>query len=401
MEPNDVKGDVLGRRTALGVLAGGAAAVVGCYSNAPNSIPPPKIKSTGKNLGPKPLKLAVIPKGMTHEFWKTVNYGALKSAMNNGPITIEWKGPNEERDVQGQIEIVKNMIVMKVDGIILAPVHSESLVDVVKEAEAAGIPTLIFDSAISDEAPIVSYVATDNFHGGELAAETLAAALDKKGNVIMLRYSEGSESTEQREKGFLKKIAEYSEIKVLSSDQFAGTTIQAAQEKASQLLLKYQDEVNGIFGVCESNCNGILEALEQSGQAGKVKFVAFDPSDRLKTGLKEGKVHGIVLQNPDQMGYESVELMAKKLRGEEIPKTKSTGEYVATTENLETAIIKRLMDPPIAENGKLIEPGGGGGMGGPGGGKGPPPAPGGGAPPPGGPGAAPEKAPPGEAAPSK
>lgn len=395
MEPNDVKGDVLGRRTALGILAGGAAAVVGCYSNAPDSIPPPKIKSTGKNLGPKPLKLAVIPKGMTHEFWKSVNHGALKSSMNHGPITIEWKGPNEERDVQGQIEIVKNMIVMKVDGIILAPVHSESLVDVVKEAEAAGIPTLIFDSAISDEAPIVSYVATDNFHGGELAAETLAAALGEKGNVIMLRYSEGSESTEQREKGFLKKIADYPEIKVLSSDQFAGTNIQAAQEKASQLLLKYQDEVNGIFGVCESNCNGILEALEQSGQAGKVKFVAFDPSDRLKTGLKEGKVHGIVLQNPDQMGYDSVRLMAAKLRGEEVEKKHSTGEFVATPENLEKDIIKRLLNPPIAENGRIIESGGGG-MGGPGGGKGPPP------PPPGGAGAPPaEKGPPGEAAPSK
>jgi ribose transport system substrate-binding protein len=382
MERNDIDGDVLGRRTVLGILAATAAGAVGCTPDAPTSLPPPTVKSTGKNLAPKALKLAVIPKGMTHEFWKSVNHGAIQASMNFSPLTIEWKGPNEERDVQGQIEIVKNMIVMGVDGIILAPVHSESLVDVVKEAEAAGIPTLIFDSALSKDASIVSYVATDNFHGGELAAETLAKAIGEKGNVIMLRYTEGSESTEQREAGFLKKIAEYPDVKVLSSDQFAGTSIQAAQEKANQMLLKYQDEVNGIFGVCESNCNGILEALEQSGQSGKVKFVAFDPSDRLIDGLMNGKVDGIVLQDPDRMGYDSVRLLAAKLRGEEVPEKLSTGEHVATPDNVETDIIRRLLNPPIAEGGRIIES------------KGPPPAGKKGAPPAGG-------SPPGDAAPSK
>lgn len=345
--------DVMARRTALGILAATAITTAGCGGLLPDHADPPAKQGSGKSgtksPASKPLQFAVIPKGTTHEFWKSVHAGSLQAAEEFAPIKILWQGPNKEEDTARQIEIVKNMITRGVDGIILAPNHSEALVDAVKEAEAAGIPTVIFDSGLGKGANIVSYVATDNFRGGELAAETMAKALGEKGNVIMLRYKEGSESTEQREEGFLKKIAEFTNIKVLSSDQYAGTSVQQALEKASQVLLRYQDEVNGIFGVCESNCDGILEALEQSGLAGKVKFVAFDPSDRLINGLKVKKVDGIVLQNPLRMGYESVRILAEKIRGGEVPANQSTGEFVATPDNMETDEMKKLLHPPVAE----------------------------------------------------
>src|SRR5690606_34409276 len=99
----------------------------------------------------------------------------------------------------GQISVVQNFVTQQVDGIVLAPLDSQGMIGPVSEAVEAGIPVVIFDSALDDDSLIVSYVATDNFRGGQLAAEEMAKRLDGKGNVILLRYNSGSESTMQRE----------------------------------------------------------------------------------------------------------------------------------------------------------------------------------------------------------
>jgi ribose transport system substrate-binding protein len=291
------------------------------------------------------LRFAVIPKGTSHQFWRSVHAGAVAGAKELGNIEISWKGPETEADTAGQISVVKNFITNRVDGIVLAPNHSQSLMDVVSEANAENVPVVIFDSGLGAGPKIVSLVSTDNHHGGVLAAKCLADALDHKGKVILLRYKPGSESTEQREAGFLEAIAQEKDMQVLSSDQYAGTTTEEALAKATQLLNKYRDEVNGIFAVCEPNCNGTLEALAQTGLAGKVQFVAFDASDTLIRGMNEKKVAGIVLQDPFEMGRQSVLVMAKHIRGEKVEPVINTGEYVATLENQNQPPIDRLLRP--------------------------------------------------------
>jgi ABC-type sugar transport system substrate-binding protein len=169
--------------------------------------------------------------------------------------------------------------------------------------------------------------------------------------VVLLRYSPGSESTEQREKGFLETLAkDYPDIKVISDNQYAGTTPESALDKATDVLNKYGDQVTGIFAVCEPNANGLLGALENTGLAGKVKAIAFDPSPALIRGLVDGKVHGIVLQDPVTMGYEGVKTMVAHLEGKPIEKRIVTGEYVATPENMNTDEMKKLLDPAQYED---------------------------------------------------
>jgi ABC-type sugar transport system substrate-binding protein len=164
--------------------------------------------------------------------------------------------------------------------------------------------------------------------------------------VVLLRYNPGSESTEQREKGFLETLAkEFPEIKVLSSDQYAGTTPEGAMDKATDVLNKYEDRVTGIFAVCEPNANGVLGALENTGLSGKVKAVMFDPSPELINGLANGKVHGIVLQDPVTMGYLGVKTLVAHLDGKEVEKRTVTGEYVATPENMNEEKMKTLLEP--------------------------------------------------------
>ncbi len=316
--------------------------IVGCG-------PSPSNLGTDSSKKSKNLRIAVIPKGTSHQFWQSVHAGAQAAAEELGNVEILWKGPESESDTASQVAVVKNFITNHVDGVCLAPNHSQALIDVIVEADAEKIPVVVFDSGIGKGAPIVSYVATDNKRGGLLAGKRLAEAMNHEGNVIMLRYKEGSESTEQREQGFLEAMAAEPKIRVLSSDQYAGTTTQSALEKATQMLNKYRDEVGGVFAVCEPNANGMLEALSQTGLIGKVKFVAFDPSDRLIRGLEEKQVDGIMLQDPFAMGKQSVTALVKHLRGESVEPIITTGEYVATTENQNTEPFNRLLRPERRE----------------------------------------------------
>ncbi len=164
--------------------------------------------------------------------------------------------------------------------------------------------------------------------------------------VVLLRYNPGSESTEQREKGFLETLAkDYPDIKVISSEQYAGTTPESSLDKATDVLNKYEGRVTGIFAVCEPNANGVLGALENTRLAGKVKSVVFDPSPALIKGMTDGKVHGIVLQDPVTMGYLGVKTMLAHLEGNEVKKRIITGEYVATPENMNDGRMKELLEP--------------------------------------------------------
>ncbi len=120
-------------------------------------------------------------------------------------VHIIWKGPIREDDREQQIQVVEGFLSQGVSGIVLAPLDARALVRPVEEAGAANIPVVIFDSAL-DSKKIVSYVATDNDKGGRLAAEHLGTILGGKGKVLMLRYQEGSASTEAREQGFLEAL---------------------------------------------------------------------------------------------------------------------------------------------------------------------------------------------------
>jgi ABC-type sugar transport system substrate-binding protein len=182
----------------------------------------------------------------------------------------------------------------------------------------------------------VGLAALVGCHGGETQAP----------GVILMRYNPGSQSTEQREKGFLETLAkEFPQVKVISSDQYAGTTPEGALDKATDLLNKYGHRAAGIFAVCEPNATGLLGALENTNSAGKVKAVVFDPNKALIKGLHDGKLDGIVLQDPVTMGYQAVKTMLAHLEGQKVQKRIVTGVYVATKENMAEPQMKKLLEP--------------------------------------------------------
>jgi ribose transport system substrate-binding protein len=314
---------------------------IGCGRSANRSS-----QSKGTKPGTRVWKIAVIPKGTTHVFWKSVHAGAARAAREAGNVEIFWKGPMQENDREGQINVVQDFITKQVDGICLAPLDSQALIGSVRDAKEEGIPTVIYDSGLDDASLAVSYVATDNRHGGALAARRLADRLKQEGDVILLRYNQGSESTLQREEGFLETIEkEFPKLNILSSDQYAGTTPRKALTVAEQMLIKYRDRVDGIFAVCEPNSTGVHGALENQELAGKVKFIDFDPTPKLIHGMSEGSVDGIVLQDPVNMGYLAVKTMVAHLNGEKVDSRVDTGDYIATPESQDEPRMHELLHP--------------------------------------------------------
>jgi len=322
-------------RTALLMLV---MSLIGCGGGGPS-------ESAGHGDDAKTLRIAVIPKGTTHDYWKSVHAGARQAAAELGDVEIIWNGPDDEKDKGGQIRIVDSFVAQHVDGICLAPIDRDALVAVVKRAKKRGIPTVIFDSALSDLTDIVSYVATDNHHGGVVAGERLAEVLGGKGGVILLRYQAGSESTEQRERGFLDVMKKHPGIKILSESQRVDSDTQKALSVSEGLLYDNRDAVNGVFTVCEPNNKGMLQALKNRKMLGKVKFVGFDPDPLSVEALRKKQMDGIVLQNPVRMGYLAVKAMVAHLRGEKVDKRIPTGETLATPDNMDDPKIHQLLFP--------------------------------------------------------
>jgi len=300
----------------------------------------------------KSYSIAVIPKGTTHEFWKSINAGAFKArdelAAQGIKVDVIWKGPLKEDDRDQQIQTIENFTTRRVSGIVLAPLDSQAMVRPVNNAIRAKVPVVIFDSGLKSD-NYVSFVATDNYKGGVLAGQHMGKLLGGKGNVILLRYAVGSASTEEREAGFVDTLKkEFSQIKLISSDQYAGPTRETAYQASQNLLNRFGRDVNGVFAPCEPPTIAMTKALRDIGKAGgKVKMIGFDSGSLSVADLKRGDVQGLVVQNPVFMGYKGVMTMVEHLQGKKVEKRIDTGVVLVTPENAEQADVKELLYPPI------------------------------------------------------
>jgi len=334
------------RVSLLGVLC--ALSLACTKVDAPQAAPPvPQPNAAAQpTKAAKTRKIAVIPKGTTHEFWKSVHAGANKAGRELG-VEIIWKGPVREDDRDEQVKVVENFISSRVDAIVLAPLDDKALVPAASEASREGIPVVIFDSDIQWDGR-VSFVATDNYQGGAVAARRLGSLLGSKGKLIVLRYQEGSASTAQREQGFLETLKkEHPAIEVVSDNQYGGATTESAYKTSENLLVKFK-ELDAVFCPNESTTFGMLRALQDAGRAGTVKFVGFDSSEKLVLALAKDELSGLVLQNPFRMGELAVRAAFDKLSGRAVAPRIDTGVQLVTRDNMLEPATKALLSPDLS-----------------------------------------------------
>ena len=305
----------------------------------------------GRKQSAGTLTIAVIPKGTTHVFWQSIHAGAEKAARELG-ATIIWRGPLREDDRDSQVSEVEGFVTRGVSGIVLAPLDESALVGPVSDAKRAAIPVVVIDSGLKGN-DYVSFVATDNRKGGRMAGEHLAALLHDTGSVIMLRYAEGSESTVQREEGFLETLAAHPGIKVLSSNQYGGADVEGAYKKSEALLGRYKAPdgsagIDGIFCPNESTTLAMMRVLADNGLGGKVRFIGFDASDTIVKGLSAGDIDALVLQDPVNMGYLGVKTIVTHIRGGSVERRIDTGVRLVTRDHMNDPETKELIHPDLA-----------------------------------------------------
>ena len=341
------------RRFGVMVLAG-AMVLAGCSGGSGNG---PSGGSGGMSTGgsvsdngtAKKLTIEVIPKGATHDYWKSMHEGVNKAQAEFG-CDIIWKSSEKEDDKNGQMTIVEDAIQKNVSGIVLAPLDANALKAPIVEAQNAKIPVVIVDSGVNGVDP-VSFVMTDNEQGGHIAGAELARLLGGKGQVVMLKYAVNSASTEAREKGFMDEMAKFPGIKVVSSNQYGGPGQDTAQTASENILgpLKKPDgslSIDGIFASNESNAMGMLRALQQMGQAGKVKFVGFDANPKLVEAVSAHQIDALVVQDPRKMGYLGVKCAIDAINGKTVDKHIDTGATLVTAANMSQPTIAALIAPP-------------------------------------------------------
>jgi len=296
--------------------------------------------------------IAVIPKNDSRVFWRHIHGGAEKAAKELG-LQVAWRVPSPENDRDAQIAEVERAVAAGATGIVLAPLDESALAPAVAAAAKRGVPVVILDSTLKGD-DYVSFVATDNNVVGRLAGEELARVMHGTGRVAVLRYAEGQDSTTRREESFLAAMRQHPDISIVSADQYAGMDGEAAYRKAAALLERLTSadgtpQLDGIFCPNESTTLGVLRALHDNGWDGKVRFVGFDASDTVVQGVRDGKVDGLVVQDPVRMGYVAVTTLAAHARGQKVERRIDTGARLITRNILDQPDIKELLNPDLTK----------------------------------------------------
>jgi ribose transport system substrate-binding protein len=289
------------------------------------------------------LNIVFIPKSRDQDFWTFMRQGVDKAAREQGGVKLTWRGPAYNDDIDSQIDILRLYSRADVDAVIIVPTDRVRLMEPVRKAAAMGVKIVVVDSALGGSWH-TNFVGTDNHAAGRLAAERLASLLNGHGTVLVMRTIAGSASTEDRANGFVNYLAKHAPHLTIIDEYGGGTRGKIA--RAGLAALTKHKQIDGIFAVNESASDGMLRALRQTGEAGKKKLIGFDTSDFLLEGLKKQEIHGLVLQNARQMGYQGMKAAVAAARGAPVKERDIvTAAVMVTLENHLRPEIQSLLVP--------------------------------------------------------
>ncbi len=290
--------------------------------------------------------IAVVPKGTDKARWQAIHAGAVKAseelAAEGINVNILWKGDNVARSDK-QIQVVDTFTGQRLSGILVASLDESHLGGNVRFDRDSDLPMVHIDSGLDADRPI-SYVATDNFQGGAIAADRIGQLTEGVGNVILLRHKQGDSNSEAREAGFIERIRRgYPSIRMLSIDQYSGDSMREADEAAQYLLNRYGRRVNAVFASSVEGADAMLNALRNFNLAGQVFLVGYEASPATLDAIRTGEIQGLVVTNPYRMGYVGVTTLVDHIQGGNSPTMVDTGVTLVTMSNIESSEVQEAL----------------------------------------------------------
>lgn len=296
----------------------------------------------------KKLTVALIPGLTTDAFYITMHKGAQKAADALGMELIFQGAP--EFNPTLQVPVLQAVIARQPDAILIAATDTQQLIAPLKQADDAGIKVIMVDCFIDDgkyqdgqgagDFPM-SYVASDNVLGGQIAARALAEAIGKKGKVYVSNVKPGISTTDQREAGFKQGMAEFPDIQVLET-QFTDNDANKASSQLQAVFARNQD-LAGVFGANLFSAFGAADGVKAVGKTGEIKVVAFDTPTRIIDDLKSGSVDLAIAQHPAEIGFYGVVTAYATLTGQSVPTVIGTGFTVMDKANIDDPKIRSFV----------------------------------------------------------
>lgn len=294
------------------------------------------------------VTIPVIVKDTTSSYWQVVLAGARAAGKELG-ISVPELGAQSEADINGQISILENAVAGKPAAVVIAPTEAKALGSPITEA-AKSVPIVGIDSSAESQS-FSSFLTTDNTQGGRVAADGLAAAIQKKtgkieGDVALLTYLPGAGSLNQRVAGFKEQIAaKYPGLKLVADKYGDGTTTTALNITTD--LLTSNPNMVGMFATNLYTAQGAGQVVAENGLKDKFALVGFDSDDKLIKLLEDGNIDALIVQDPYRMGYDGVKTALAVSKGEKVEKNVDTGANLVTKDNMKDAKIDALLHPKM------------------------------------------------------
>ncbi|MBR1597505.1 MAG: ABC transporter substrate-binding protein [Lachnospiraceae bacterium] len=275
--------------------------------------------------------VAVICKSSQHEFWRTMEKGAMDAGEELN-LKVTFEAPEDESHLDDQIALIEKAIDNRADAIVLAPLDTDKLNDVVEKAVDNGIPVITLDSDITSGKRLAT-IGTNNVTAGAIAARYEAQLIDDKGQVAIIGHVEGAQTAIERMKGFVDEInVNHQDIEIVE-ETYTGGDVLVAYDVTKRILTQYPD-LKGLYATNEGSAVGAARAVEEMGLSDKIIVIGFDSSDDEISYLKKGVIDGMMVQNPYNMGYLGVRNIYKAINGSSIEKTIDTGAIYVNRDNL-------------------------------------------------------------------
>ncbi|MGN8080055.1 ABC transporter substrate-binding protein [Variovorax sp. 22077] len=310
------------RRTVVACALGAALASVSAFAQAQQA---------------QEIYIPLVSKGFQHQFWQAVKQGAEQAAKDL-KVKVSFEGPETEAMVDKQIDMLSAALAKKPQAIGFAALDSQAAIPLLKKAQAAKIPVVAFDSGVDSDIPVTT-TTTDNKAAAALAADKMAELIGKSGEVALVVHDQTSRTGVDRRDGFVSRIkTAYPNVKIVSVQYGGGDQLKSTEITKS--ILQASPNIKGIFGANEGSAIGVVNGVKEMKRTGKVVVIGYDSGKQQKNAIMDGSMAGAITQNPVGMGYKTVEMAVKAIKGEKLPKIVDTGFFWYDKTN--------IADPKIA-----------------------------------------------------
>lgn len=284
------------------------------------------------------MLIPLISKGFQHQFWQAVKVGADKAGAELG-VTVTFEGPDNETQVDKQMDMLAAALANKPAAIGFAALDSQAAIPLLRQAQDAKIPVVAFDSGVDSDIPVAT-AATDNLAASALAADKMAELIGGSGKIALVIHSQTSRTGIDRRDGFVNRIAEtYPDIQIVATEYGGGDQLKSTE--ITKAILAANPDIKGIFGANEGSAIGVLNGVREMGS--KVVVIGYDSGAAQKAAIRDGTMAGAITQNPVGIGYETVKAAVAAAKGETVPKSIDTGFFWYDKTNIDSPEIAAVL----------------------------------------------------------